>query len=217
MSIRVLLAEDHAIVRHGLRALIEKEDGIEVVAEAGDGRTAVQLAVKHVPDVAVMDIGLPELNGIEATKRIISKVPSIKVITLSMHANRRYISQMLKVGARGYLLKDSAFVELITAIRKVMLGERFLGSKVADSVIDDYVAYVTKADLSAYSLLTSREREVLQLLAEGASTKDIATKLDVSVKTIETHRSHVMNKLNLFSIAELTRYAIEEGLTFLHP
>jgi len=215
MSIRIILADDHKIVRNGLRSLIEKEGDMEVVAEAEDGRTAVQLAVQLSPQVVLMDIAMPGLNGIEATRQIIASAPQIKVIALSMHADKRYIMEMLKAGASGYLLKDSAFEELAGAIRTALKNKTYLSPPVSEIVIGDYVQQLQKSNGSVFSVLAAREREVLQLLAEGSSTAKIADQLHVSVKTVETHRQHIMEKLNIRSVAELTKYAIREGLTSL--
>jgi DNA-binding NarL/FixJ family response regulator len=215
MSILIILADDHKIVRDGLRSLIDKEDNMEVIAEAVDGNQAVELSVKLSPQVVIMDIAMPDLNGIEATSQIIAAVPQCKVIALSMHADKRYVMEMLKAGASGYLLKDCAYEELIRAIHTVLADKTYLSQSVAEIVVGDYLQQVQKNDGSAFSVLTPREREVLQLLAEGNSTAHIATKLYVSVKTIETHRQHIMEKLNIHNVAELTKYAIREGLTSL--
>ncbi len=215
MTIRIMLADDHKMIRDGLRALLEKQRDLEVVAEAADGQAAVQTARKVSPDVLVLDIGMPELNGIEATRQIAKLPRKPKIIGLSMHADRRYVAQMLKAGAAGYILKDSAFEELVQAINTVMKGKVYLSPAIAGTVVDDYRRVAKDDDGSAYALLTEREREVLQQIAEGASTKDIAASLSVSVKTIETHRRQIMEKLKLHSVAELTKYAIKEGLTDL--
>ena len=210
----ILLADDHQIVREGLRSLLEGEAGFQVVAEAGDGRTAVQLAKEHRPDVVVMDIGMPHLNGIEATRQIInSGAGHPKVIALSMHSDRRFMSEILKAGASGYLLKDSAAEELIGAIRAVAEGKVYLSPQIADVVVDDYLRRIPAAESTVFTALTPREREVLQLMAEGKATKQIAQLLHVSIKTVETHRRQLMEKLDLHSVAELTKYAIREGLT----
>jgi DNA-binding NarL/FixJ family response regulator len=215
MSIRIIIADDHEIVRNGLRSLIEKELDIEVMAEADNGRTAVRIALELTPDVVIMDIAMPDLNGIEATRQIIAAMPTIKVIALSMHAEKRYVMEMLKAGASGYILKDNAYEELARAIRTALNNRTYLSPQVAEIVIGDYVQLAQSANGSAFSLLSSREREVLQLLAEGSSTAQIADRLCISVKTVETYRQHIMEKLNMRSIAELTKYAIREGLTSL--
>jgi DNA-binding NarL/FixJ family response regulator len=214
MAIRILLADDHKIVRQGLRTLLQKEPDMEVVAEAEDGRASLKLAQQFSPQVVIMDVGMPDLNGIEATRQVLADSPGIKVIALSMHSDRRFVVNMLKAGASGYLLKDSAFEELAAAIRAVMANKTYLSPGVSDVVIKDYISG-PKPDSSAFSVLTAREREVLQLMAEGRSTKQIADRLIVSVKTIETHRQQIMNKLNIHSVAELTKYAIREGLSAL--
>ena len=215
MTIRIMLADDHKMIRDGLRALIEKQKNMEVVGEAADGKAAVALARKVSPDIVVIDIGMPELNGIEATRQITALPGKPKIIGLSMHSDRRYVSQMLKSGASGYLLKDSAFEELIKAISVVTKGQVYLGPEIARTFVDDYKRIAKDDDGSAYHLLTERERQVLQQIAEGASTKEIASALSVSVKTIETHRRQIMEKLHLHSVAELTKYAVKEGLTDL--
>ena len=199
----------------GLRALLEKQPDMEVVADAEDGQTAVQVAQKLKPDVAIIDITLPALNGIEVTRIISALVPGIKVIGFSMHSSRRYVTEILKAGALGYVLKECAFEELVQAIRAVVANRTYLSPKIADIVIKEYVGLSPRTEFSVYSILTSREREVLQLLAEGKTTKKIASRLYVSTKTIETHRQRIMDKLNLYTVAELTKYAIREGLTSL--
>lgn len=215
MSTRVLIADDHKIFREGLRALLEKQRGIEVVAEAKDGLEAVRFAQKLIPDVVIMDVAMPEKNGIEATRETLEVLPKIKVIALSMHSDRRFVLQMLKAGAVGYLLKDSAFEELAAAIQAVASGQTYLSPKITDVVIKEYLYSQARSEASVFTILTHREREVLQLLAEGKSTKEIAATLHLSVKTIETHRQQVMDKLDIHSVAELTKYAIREGLTSL--
>jgi two-component system response regulator NreC len=215
MSTRVLIADDHKIFREGLRALLEKQRGIEVVAEAKDGLEAVHFAQKLIPDVVIMDVAMPEKNGMEATRETLEVLPKTKVIALSMHSDRRFVLQMLKAGAVGYLLKDSAFEELAAAIQAVVSGQTYLSPKITDVVIKEYLHSQARSEASVFTILTHREREVLQLLAEGKSTKEIAATLHVSVKTIETHRQQVMDKLDIHSIAELTKYAIREGLTSL--
>lgn len=213
MSIRVLLSDDHRIVREGLRTLLEKEPDIDVVAEAEDGRSTVELVRRLRPQAVVMDITMPNLNGIEATRQITKEVPDVKVLALSIHSDRRFVMEMLRAGATGYLIKDCASEELVSAIRTVLNNQTYLSPKIADIVRRDYLHQGPKADTSVFSILTAREREVLQFMAEGKTTKHVASCLDVSVKTIETHRQHIMAKLNLHSLAELTKYAIREGLT----
>jgi two-component system, NarL family, response regulator NreC len=211
MPIKVLIAEDHKIVREGICALLSKETDIKVIAEAEDGDTAVQLAKELLPDVVVMDIGLPNLNGIEATRQIVAGVPGVKVIALSMHSDRRYILEMLKAGAKAYLLKDCAFEELVQAVRNVKRNKVYLSQKITETMINDQIL-LTKDESSVFTLLSDRERQVLQLIAEGMTMKEIAHSLKVSVKTAETYRQRIMEKLNMHSVAELTRYAIREGL-----
>lgn len=216
MSTRVLLADDHRIIREGLRSLLQKQSDMEVVDEAQDGITAVRLTEKLRPDIVIMDIGMPDLNGIEAARQIITRVKGVKVIALSMHSDKRFVLEMLKAGASGYLLKDCAFEELVDAIRAVCTGQIYLSHRVTGVVVDEFLHHNRPgSDTSAYALLSAREREVLQLLAEGNTTKSIAASLNVSAKTIETHRQQIMEKLNLHSVAELTKYAIKEGLTSL--
>ncbi len=215
MSIKIILADDHEIVRDGLRSLLEKQPDMEVVAEAEDGRTTVKQVQKLLPDVVIMDISMHDLNGIEATRQIIAKSPRIKVLALSMHSDKRFIAGMLSAGASGYLIKDSAFKELVNAIRIVVSNKIYLSPRITGIVTEDYVNRLTATDSSAHSILSAREREVLQLLAEGKSTKQVALRLNVSVKTIETHRLKIMDKLGIYSVAKLTKYAIREGLTSL--
>jgi DNA-binding NarL/FixJ family response regulator len=211
---RVLLADDHKMIRDGLRRLIESQEGMEVVAEAGDGRAAVRLARELKPGVVIMDISMPGLNGIEATRRIVKEVPGVKVIALSMHTDKRFVSEMLRAGASGYVLKDAAFEQLVSAINCVMEQKVYLCPPLAD-VSSKGATCSPRTASTAFSVLTGREREVLQLIAEGRSTRDMASLLNVSVKTIETHRMQIMRKLDIHSVAELTKYAIREGLTSL--
>ncbi len=215
MSIRVLLADDHKIIREGLRALIENQSDMQVIAESPDGRTAVQLSQQLSPDVVIMDIAMPDLNGIEATRQIIASSSGVKVIALSMHSDRHFVAEMLKAGASGYLLKDCAFEDLAHAVRAVIEDQTYLSPQVANVVVADYIHRLPEVDDSAFSILSVREREVLQLLAEGGTTKEIASYLHVSVKTVETHRRNIMKKLDIYSMAELTKYAVREGLTSL--
>ena len=213
MTIRVLIADDHTIMRAGLRSLLEKEDQIEVVAEAENGRKALQLAVAHKPDVVVMDVSMPDLNGIEATSQVLESLPEAKVIALSMHTDKRFVMGMLRAGASGYLLKDCASQELANAIVSVASNKKYLSPDIAGMVIEDSLYGVHQGGKTVSSMLSAREREVLQLIAEGWSTKQIAVHLYVSGKTIETHRRQIMKKLDLHNIADLTKYAIREGLT----
>jgi DNA-binding NarL/FixJ family response regulator len=217
MSIRILLADDHVMFRQGLCSLLSAEKDMEIVAQAQDGREAVELCGKVQPHLVVMDITMPGLNGIEATRMIRSQWPGVKIIALSMHSTRRFMSEALKAGASGYLLKDGSFQELLAAIAAVMEGKSYLSPSVTNTVVDDYVRHVPEARRAVTNALTAREREVLQLIAEGGSTKEIAHRLHVSVKTIETHRAQIMSKLRIHSIAGLTKYAINEGLTSPEP
>jgi len=215
MSIRVLIADDHKIMLAGLRSILEKQTDFEVVGEADNGRKAVQMAQGKKPDVVVMDVSMPDLNGIEATKQIIESLPETRVIALSMHSDKRFVMGMLRAGASGYLLKDCASQELANAIHQVAGGKKYLSPEITGVVIDDFLLGGGSSEEVgiAASQLSPREREVLQLIAEGWSTKQIASHLYVSIKTIETHRRQIMKKLDLHSIADLTKYAIREGLT----
>ncbi len=213
--IKIVLADDHQIVRHGLRSLLSAEPDMEVVGEADNGRAVIRLVQDHAPQVVIMDISMPDLNGIEATRLILSETPGIKVIALSMHSDSLFVLNMFKAGASGYLLKDCALEELVKAVRTVMARKIYLSPGISDIVIKDFVVGYSSADSSAYSILTNREREVLQLMAEGKTTNQIADSLCVSVKTVEAHRKQMMNKLDIHSVAELTKYAIRQGLTSL--
>ncbi len=215
MTTKIIIADDHKIIREGLKALLEKEEKFEVVAEAQNGLATVRLAQKLKPDIVIMDIGMPDMNGIEATREIVSANKNIKVVALSMHSDRRFVLQMLQAGASGYLLKESAFEELVMSLEAVASGQQYLSPKVTDVVIKEYLHSTGKNEGTVFKMLSAREREVLQLLAEGKSTKQIAAALNVSVKTVETHRQQVMEKLDIHSIAELTKYAIREGITSL--
>jgi DNA-binding NarL/FixJ family response regulator len=215
MALKIILADDHKIVRDGLRNLLEKDPGIVVAGEAEDGREALHLVRKLAPDVVIMDIAMPDLNGIEATRQILAETRNVKIVALSMHSDKRFVSEMLKAGASAYLLKDCAFEELTTAIRTIMKGKIYLSPGIAGVVIEDYIRKGSAEAPSAFSILSDREREVLQLMVEGKSTKEIAGHLNVSAKTIETHRANIMTKLDIHTIAELTKYAIREGLTSL--
>ena len=209
------MADDHKIVRDGLRTLVDSEPGIEVVAEAEDGRNAVRLAKMLSPDVIIMDIAMPEMNGIDATRLIMSENSRIHVIALSMYSDRRFVSGMLEAGASGYLLKDCAFEELVRAIRSVVADQTYLSPKIAGIVVNRYIGKSSRSETSVFTALTPREREVFQHLAEGLTTREIASRLNVSAKTIETHRRNIMDKLNIHSISELVKYAIREGLITL--
>jgi DNA-binding NarL/FixJ family response regulator len=215
MGIRVVIADDHKIVREGLRSLIDKQPGMEVVAEAENGRTTVQKVEEVSPDVVVMDISMQDLNGIDATRQIVSRFPSVKVIALSIHSDKQFVAGMLSAGASGYLLKEGDFRELTDAIRMVVSNQVYLSPRIAGIVTEGYVRHLSETDSSAHSILTAREREVLQLLTEGLSAKNIASHLQLSVKTVEGHRQKIMGKLKVNNVAELTKYAIREGLTTL--
>jgi DNA-binding NarL/FixJ family response regulator len=215
MSIKVIIADDHKVFREGLRSLLEKERNIDIVAEASDGREAVRMSHELSPDLIIMDIGMPDLNGIEATRQIISYDPDVKVLALSMHLNIQYVISVLRAGASGYLLKDCAFEELVQAIQSVLRKKKYLSPEITDMMVSEFLNEFPKEDSPVFSVLTERQREVLQLIAEGKTTKEIASLLNVSLKTIETHRQHIMNKLNIRSIAQLTKFAVREGLTSL--
>ena len=215
MTVRILIADDHKILREGLKSLLEKQPEFAVVAEAQDGLSAISEAKKHKPDIAILDIGMPDLNGIEVTRRIRSEMAETRVIALSMHADRRFVMGILEAGANGYLLKDSAFAELITAVTAVAKGKMYLSPSIAETVVKNSLEKLDRTDEGSSVLLSGREREVLQMIAEGKSTKEIALKLFVSTKTVETHRKQIMDKLNIRTVAGLTKYAIREGLTSL--
>jgi two-component system response regulator NreC len=206
--IRILLADDHSLVRHGFRMILSAQPDMEVAGEAGNGREAIDLAQKLKPDVVVMDVTMPELNGIEATRRLIELSPRTRVLALSMHKDAVYVREILRAGARGYLLKDSADADLLAAVRAVAKGEGYLSPGVSDAVLSDYRRHVT----DPLDLLTTREREVLQMIAEGKTNKEIATSLNLSVYTVEAHRGRLMEKLNLHSTGELVRFAVRSGL-----
>jgi two-component system response regulator NreC len=212
--LRVLIADDHRLFRDGLRLLLEKQPDIKVIAETEDGAATVSAAAELRPDVILMDISMPGLNGMEATRKLLAANGAIKVIMLSMHSDHHFAIESLKSGAVGYVLKDSAVEELLTAIHAVAGDGIFLSEKINSSVIREYTAAAAR-DGTSFSVLSAREREVLQLLAEGSSTKDTAARLNVSIKTVETHRKQIMDKLDIHSVAELTKYAIRQGLTSL--
>lgn len=220
---RVIIADDHQLMRDGLRSLLERVPTLCIVGEADNGLEVLRMVKELRPDLVIMDISMPGQNGIDATRNIKAFDKKIKILALSMHADRRFILEELKAGAEGYLLKDSAFKELITAVERVMSGETYLSERVKSTVIDEFLKNLNKkksgdrliSEESAFSAITAREREVLQLLAEGKSTKEIAALLDISVKTVEVHRTQLMSKLKLNNLADLTRYALKEGIITL--
>ena len=215
--IKVLLADDHTIVRKGLRALIDADNDIEVVDEAEDGKEAFEKAEKLQPDVVVMDIAMPGLNGIEATRQIKKHLPGTRVLILSMHTSEEYIFQALRAGASGYLIKKAAPRDLVLAIQAAQRGETFLSPAISRTVVEEYIRKAEKTEEDPLEKLTDREREVLQLIAEGLSNRETAERLHISIKTVETHRTHLMEKLNVQRVADLTRYAIRKGLISLEP
>ena len=209
---RVLIVDDHTLLREGLKSLLQKE-GLEVAGEAGDGRSAIKLARKLTPDIVILDISMPLLNGIEATRQIRADAPQSKIIVMSMHSGSHFVLAALHAGANAYLLKDAAFEELLVALRSVLKGQIYLSPAIAEVVVRASIRYPFSKRELLRRKISSREREVLQLLVEGKSTREAAATLYVSVKTVETHRKHIMEKLKLHSIAELTKYAIREGVT----
>jgi len=213
MEIKIIIVDDHQMVREGIRSLLAGQMGLQVIAEAGSGREGVRLAEKHAPDLVIMDIGMTDLNGIEATRQIRDKNQGVRVLVLSMHSDQRFVERTLKAGAAGYLLKDCSFEELARAIRTVMAGEIYLSPGIVSGVVREYIGTSPAEPPS----ITSREREVLQLITEGRGTREIADLLFISIKTVETHRQQIMRKLRLRTVAELTKYAIREGLTTLDP
>ena len=213
MSLRILLADDHGVVRKGLRFIIERQPGMEVVGEAGDGREAVKLAQELNPDVVVIDIAMPMLNGIEATAQMVKQNAKVGVVILSMHSDEDYLLSALNAGAKGYLLKDSADTDLIRAIQAVSNGTPFFSPEIAKTMLEDYMRFLQQRNLQdSYDVLTDREKEVLQLLAEGKSNKEVASILNVSIYTIDTHRTHLMQKLNLHNTAEIVLYAVRKKI-----
>lgn len=215
MSISVFLVDDHKFIRDGLQTLLEKNPAIKVVGEAENGRSAVRMVGELKPDIVILDVAMPDLNGIEAARQILADNPDVKIIALSMHSDRRFVAEMLKAGASAYLSKDYVFDELESVIRTVLADRIYLSPDISGVVVENYVRQTAKPEQSAFSVLSEREREVLQLLAEGKTAKEIAEKLNVSIKTVETHRTNIMNKLNIHRLAELTKYAVREGLTSL--
>lgn len=213
MAIRILLADDHAILRRGLRALLEREDDMEVVGEAADGRETLKAVEELTPDVVVLDITMPNLNGIEAARQIQAKAAGTAVLILSMHSDEGYVLRALRAGARGYLLKDAVEGELIGALRAVAAGKAYFSPEVSKLLVEDYVQGMQQRGLQdSYELLTTREREVLQLLAEGKTSKDIAKMLELSTYTVDTHKANLMQKLSLHSMAELILYSVRKGI-----
>jgi DNA-binding NarL/FixJ family response regulator len=215
MKTKILLADDHQLLLDGLRPLLDGYVDIDVVGVAKDGMQAVELARSLNPDIVLLDISMPQLNGIDAARRILQDSPDIKIIMLSMHSDRQFVHESLRNGARGYVLKESAFQDVAEAVLAVLRGELYLSPALRDRALTDYVEHLKQSDQPPSVPLTGREREVLQLIAEGNSTKQTADLLSVSVKTVESHRKQIMDKLNLHSIAEITKYAIRHGLTQL--
>jgi two-component system response regulator NreC len=212
-QIRIVLADDHAVMRTGLRLVLERQSDFSVVGEASDGREAVALVQREAPDVLVMDIGMPNLNGIEAARQVAGAAPQVAVVILSMHSDEAYVLRALKAGARGYLLKESAESDLIAAIRAVHAGKAFFSPAVSRMLVEDYVRQLQDREIEdSYELLTTREREILQLVAEGKSNKEVAAVLNLSLYTIETHRGNLMEKLGLHTVPELILYAVRKGV-----
>ena len=217
MTIKIILADDHAVLRHGLSKSFQNEKDMEVIAQAKDGRSTVELARELVPDIVIMDIGMPDLNGIEATRQIKQVCPGVKVIGLSMHSSKNFVIEMFRAGASGYLLKDCEYDELVNAIRIVINNKTYISPAISDVVVESSMLKAGEAKDSAFTVLSKREREVLQLLTEGKTTKQIAKRLHISSKTVEVHRLNIMGKLKMDSIAQLTKYAIQQGLTLPEP
>lgn len=211
-KIKVLIADDHTILRQGIKALLDNQSGIEVIGEAKDGREALTLIERLLPDVILMDIAMPGLNGLEATRRIKKKFPKIKVLVLTMYTNEEYVFQILNAGANAYLVKETAFQDLISAIKAVYRDEAFMSPSISKKVIHRYTQRVRETNDTACDILTTREREILQLIAEGSSSKKIAEALFISPKTVETHRTHIMDKLNIHNRTDLIKYAIRKGI-----
>lgn len=212
-QIRILIADDHVIIRSGLRLLLEQQPDFKVVAEANDGREALQMVSKFHPEVAILDIGMPQLNGIEATRQIVAQEPATQVVILSMHADEGYVLRALKAGAKAYIVKNSAEADLIRAVRSVAEGKSFFSPAISKMLLEDYVRQVREKEVEdSYDLLTPREREVLQLVAEGRSNKDVANLLNLSLHTVETHRGNILEKLGLHGIPELILYAVRKGI-----
>ena len=215
MKISILLADDHKILRDGIRSLLEKEPDYEVVGEADNGRTAIELACELKPDVIIMDIGMPDINGIEATKEILSRVPSIQVIALSVYSDKQFLVEMLNAGAKGYLVKDCAFDEMLSAVHSVVSNKRYIAPKLLETFIEDYMNNKIKNGMTKKTHLTRRETDVLSLIAQGKNTKEISAALHISVKTVYTHRQHIMDKLKIHNPVDLAKYALRTGLISL--
>lgn len=216
MSMKIILADDHAVLRHGLSRSIEQENDINVIGQSKDGQTTIELVRELSPDVVVMDIGMPDLNGMEATRIITKDYPQVKVVGLSMHSSDKYVREMFRAGASGYLLKNCPFEELVEAIRTVVENKTYISPSIGEMVVKEY-AGKPDSEKSVFSLLSHREREVLQLFAEGKTTKQIGLSLHISPKTVEAHRLRIMNKVGIDNTAQLTKYAIQEGLTHPEP
>jgi two-component system response regulator NreC len=213
MSIRIILADDHAIVRQGLSRAIQQEGDMDVVGQASNGRATIDLVRTLSPDILITDISMPDLNGVEATRHVLRECPDVKVIALSMHSSRQFVTEMFRAGAVGYLLKDCDYDELVEAIHAVAKGKVYVSPSIGDVIVEDLLSGKPAGTPTAFSVLTPREREVLQLMAEGNTTRQIALQLYISPKTVEAHRLRVMNKLDIDNVAQLTKYAIQEGLT----
>jgi len=212
-TVRIVLADDHTVMRSGLRLLLERQPNLQVVGEAADGRQAVALSETAHPDVVIMDIAMPNLSGIEATRQIMSKNPKTAIAILSMHSDESYVIRALKAGARAYLLKDSAEADLLAAVRALTEGKSFFSPAISKILVEDYMRQLeSRGAEDTYELLTTREREILQLLAEGKTNKDVANMLNLSLYTVETHRTHILQKLNLHSVPELILYAVRKGI-----
>ena len=215
MKVRIIIADDHQIMREGLKALLEKHSSLQVIAEAESGIQTLEIAHREHPDVIIMDIAMPDINGIEVTRQLKAEMADVKIIALSMHSDRRFVSEILKAGASAYVLKQSAFEDLESAIKAVMANRSFLSADILETVVSDYVNQLSGSEYDAYRQLSDRERQVLKLLAEGKTIKEIAYLLEVSAKTVETHRLNIRDKLGISSLAELTKFAIREGITTL--
>lgn len=215
ICLKIMIVDDHAVVREGLRLLLEQEPDMEVVAEAGTGAMAIERVHEFVPDVIVMDINMPDMNGIEATRRILAEYNEIKVVALSMESDRRFVVEVLQSGAKGYVLKDSAFAELAGGIRVVANNEPYLCPRISEMIVKDYLRSIPEGSLIGHAILTTQDLGFIQLIADGRNSKDIAHTLGVSIKTVDNQRHNIMKKLGLYSIASLTKYAVREGLTSL--